>query len=177
MPRTVPVSATKNAGDLITGALWNAGPAASNTFLTTVPLAVAYQTASQNITNGTWTMIALDSTLVDTDSQHSNSVNNTRFTCQVAGWYSVSGAVSFNTNATGARGAAIFKNGSALTITSGGLTAASNVIHIAPISEVLVPLNIGDYVELAGWQSSGGTITTANGTQYDSCLYARWDHS
>lgn len=177
MPRTVPVSATKNSGDLITGALWNAGPAASNTFLTSVPLAEAYQTISQNIPNATWTTITLDSTLVDTDGQHSNSVNNTRFTCQVAGYYSISGAIGFNTNSAGARGASIYKNGSALTIASGGLTAASNVVHIAPITEVLVQLNVGDYVELAAWQNSGGTLGTAIGAQYDSFLYARWDHS
>lgn len=177
MPRTVPVSATKNSGDLITGALWNAGPAASNTFLTSVPIAVAYQTVSQNVPNGTWTMISCDSTLVDTDGQHSNSINNSRFTCQVAGWYSVSGAIGFNTSSTGARGASIYKNGSALTTASGGLTAASNVVHIAPISEVLVQLNVGDYIELAAWQGSGGVLGTAIGTQYDSFLYARWDHS
>jgi hypothetical protein len=177
MSRTVPISATQVAGNLITGALWNAGPAASNTFLTTVPLAEVYQTISQTLSNGTWTAISQDSTVLDTDGQHSGSINNSRFTCQVAGWYTVAGAVAFNANSTGSRAADIYRNGSPLLIASGAITAASNAIHVAVAAGLGLQLAVGDYLELYGWQNSGGNVTTAVGTQYSSFLYARWDHA
>lgn len=176
MPRTVPVSATKNAGDLITGALWNAGPAASNTFLTTVPMAEVYQTIAQNLATGTFTAITMDSTILDTDGQHSNSTNNSRVVCQVAGWYSVSGGIGFVTNATGARGAVIYKNGSPLTQATGNIVAASNAVHVSTAGEFLVQLAVGDYVELYGWQNSGGALSTA-GSGYYPYLCVRWDHA
>lgn len=176
MTRTVPVSATKNSGDLITGALWNAGPAASNTFLTGVPIAEVYQTLAQNLANGAFTAIAMDSSIIDTDGQHSNSVNNSRVTCQVAGWYSVSGGIGYLTNATGARGAVIYKNGAALAQASGAITAASPALHVATAGEFLIQLAVGDYVELYGFQSSGGTLATA-GSGYYPYLYVRWDHA
>lgn len=176
MARTVPVSATQNAGNLITGALWNAGPAASNTFLTGVPILEVYQTISQTIATATWVAISQDTTIADTDGQHSNSTNNSRFICQVAGWYSVSGAVGFTSNSTGSRGASIYKNGSPLILASGAITAASNTNHIAVAGEIFVTMNVGDYLELAGWQNSGGNLTTLVGGQYGSYLYVRWDH-
>lgn len=177
MTRTVPVSATKNAGDLITGALWNAGPAASNTFLTTLPMAEVYQTISQTLATATWTAISQDTTLLDTDGQHSNSVNNSRFTCQVAGYYTAGGAVGFSTNSTGSRGAGIYRNGSPLILASGIVTAASNAVHVATAGEILMQLAVGDYLELMGWQNSGGNLTTLVGGQYNSYLYVRWDHA
>lgn len=176
MTRTVPVSSTQNAGGLITGALWNAGPAASNTFLTAVPTLEVYQASVQTITNATWTAISQDSTILDTDGQHSNSVNNSRFICQVVGWYSASGAVGFASNSTGSRGAGIYKNGSPLTQASGVITAASNANHVAVAGELLVSMNIGDYLELVGWQNSGGNLNTITTAQYASYLYVRWDH-
>ena len=176
MTRTVPVSSIQNAGGLITGALWNAGPAASNTFLTGVPALEVYQATLQSIPNATWTAISQDGTITDTDGQHSNSVNNSRFICQVAGWYSASGAVGFASNSTGSRGAGIYKNGSPLTIASGAITAASNTNHVAVAGEVFVTMNVGDYLELAGWQNSGGALNTITTGQYTSYLYVRWDH-
>lgn len=176
MPRTVPVSATQNSGNMITGALWNAGPAASNAFLTGVPMAEVFQTISQTLSSVTWTPISQDSTFLDTDGQHSNSVNNSRFTCQVAGFYTASGAVGFNSGGS-SRGAAIYKNGTALSLASGAVTAASNTTHVATAGDVLVQLAVGDYVELYGWQNSGGNLVTAVGTQFDSYLYVRWEHS
>lgn len=175
MPRTVPVSATKNAGDLITGALWNAGPAASNTFLTGVPIAMVYQANAQSLASG-FSAIAMDTTILDTDSQHSNSVNNSRVVCQVAGWYSVGGAVGFSTNTTGSRGGLIYKNGSSLTQATGNIAAASNVLHVATAGEFCIQLAVGDYVELYGFQNTGAPLNTAI-SGYSSYLYVRWDHA
>lgn len=176
MARTVPVSSLQAPGNFITGALWNAGPAASNTFLTTVPTAEVYQSVSQNIPNGAFTAVTMDSSILDTDGQHSNSVNPSRVVCQVAGWYSVSGAIGYLTNATGARGAVIYKNGAALTQSTGTITAASNALHVATAGEFLVQLAVGDYVELYAWQNSGGALGTA-GSGYYPFLYVRWDHA
>lgn len=175
MPRTVPVSATKNAGDLITGSLWNAGPAASNTFLTTVPIAMVYQANIQSFGSG-FTAVAMDTTILDTDGQHSNSVNNSRVICQVAGWYSVSGAVGFSGSTIGARGAVLYKNGASLTQATGNINAASNVLHVATVGEFLIQMAVGDYVELYAFQNTGSALNSAIGG-YSSYLYTRWEHA
>lgn len=176
MGRTVPVSNTQAPGNFVTGALWNAGPAASNTFLTTVPMAILYQNTVQALTNNNWTSITFDSSILDTDSQHSNVTNPSRFTCQVPGVYEFSGGASFASSATGIRGATWAKNG---TILSPGVTSLT-----APVSgnttSVTMPLfamslSVGDYVEMQLYQSAG-SLNTNNG-QYSCAMIARWVHS
>jgi hypothetical protein len=174
MPRTVPVSAIQAPGNLVTGALWNAGPAASNTFLTTPPIFEGYQGTSQSLTINTLTPINLDNSVLDTDGQHSNVTNNSRFICQVAGWYWVYGIVAFAANSSGARVATIAKNGTAIAYTqewevpiSGNPTTAS--------TGTLVQLAINDYLELWGYQTAGTLSTFTGGPQ--SSLLVGWWHS
>ncbi|NUQ98871.1 MAG: hypothetical protein HOY79_20700 [Streptomyces sp.] len=171
----VPNPRTAVAGEFETAAYFNMFRDAVN-FLANKPMAEVYQAASQSIPNGAFTAITMDSTILDTNGQHSNTTNNSRFTCQVAGWYSVSGGIGFLTNATGARGAVIYKNGAALSQSTGTITAASPAIHVATAGDFLVQLAVGDYVELFGFQSSGGALGTA-GSGYYPYLYVRWDHA
>lgn len=171
----VPNPRTFVAGEFETASYFNALRDAIN-FLTNRPTAMVYQTAAQSLANGAFTAITMDSTILDTYGQHSNTTNNSRFTCQLAGWYSVSGGVSYLTNTTGSRGALIYKNGAALTQATGGIVAASNALHVAMTGEFLIQLAVGDYVELYGWQNSGGALSTA-GSGYYPYLYVRWDHA
>lgn len=171
----VPNPRTAVASEFETAAFMNMFRDAIN-FLTNRPITEVYQTASQSLANGAFTAITMDSTVFDPNGQHSNTTNNSRVTCQVAGWYSVSGGVSYLTNTTGSRGALIYKNGTALTQATGGIVAASNAIHVAMTGEVLIQLAVGDYVELYGWQNSGGALSTA-GSGYYPYLYVRWDHA
>lgn len=169
IPRTFTVSEVENAAFLnsVRDAL---------SFLLNKPQAQLYQSASQSIASGAFTAITFDQTLVDTYGGHSNTTNNSRYTAQVAGWYSVSGGIGYLTNATGARGAVIYKNGAALTQATGSITAASSVLHVAMAGEFLIQLAVGDYVELYAFQSSGGALSTA-GSGYYPYFYVRWDHA
>lgn len=176
MPRTVPVSATQTAGNLITGALWNAGPAASNTFLTTRPAASVVQTLVQNLPTGSLTAVSFDSSIMDSDGGHSNSVNPSRYTCQVAGWHSARGTVGFAANGTGARAARFMVNGSGVNYTDGWQTTVSSGQAATCHAFHFVFLNVGDYVELGAFQTSGGTLSTfASGPQ--SVMTVKWVRS
>lgn len=162
MPRTVPASSTQAPGNLITAALWNAGPAASNTFLTTPPFAVLVQTAAQTVTTSTLAPIAFDTTVVDPDGGHSNVTNNSRYTCQVAGWYLVIGSIAWATSATGNRITQLTKNGS--NPLGGGSTtvAAAGAANNPSIqASFFFSLAVGDYVEVVGFQAAGGNLNTA----------------
>lgn len=178
MPRTVPVSALQAPGNLVTGALWNAGPAASNTFLTAVPVAVVYQITVQSVPNGTWTSVNFDGTILDTDNQHSNSVNNSRLTAQVAGWYVPAGCGAFASSSASARGVKFAKNG---TVIQGTTTFAPPVstgnATAYPACALPVFLNIGDYIELQVSQSTGGALNTFNSADIASTCTLFWLHS
>jgi hypothetical protein len=171
MSRTVPVSSNQSPGNFVTGALWNAGPAASNTFLTGAPMAVIFQTTVQTLATGTQAAITFDSTSVDTDSQHSNVTNNSRFTCQVAGWYLLLGTVQFNNIAGGNRACWFAKNGTTSNQFQGALGASGVNVFTAISCVGMIHLNVGDYIELDGFQDQGGNVATHT---LGSSLCALW---
>lgn len=159
MPRTVPVSSTQAPGNLITSALWNAGPAATNTFLTTVPLLIATQSSLQNIPDSTLTAITYDATTLDTDGGHSNVTNNSRYTAQVAGWYLMIGTVMWAPNGTGNRLTQLYKNG--VQFNPGQQMPAAGSTNNATVqASALVFLAVGDYIQTFGYQTSGSTLGT-----------------
>jgi hypothetical protein len=173
MPRTVPVSATQVPGNFVTSALWNAGPAACNTFLTTVPLCQATQNTAQNISGaGVFTAITLDATALDTDGMHSNVTNNSRATCQVAGWYLVIGTIAFSANASNARVTQVYKNGTPLTYAQSAAQAvnAGGPWTVTQIAN-LVQLAVSDYVEIYGYQNSGSTLATQPTATSMQCIW------
>jgi hypothetical protein len=173
MPRTVPVSSTQAPGNLITSALWNAGPAASNAFLTGPPLAQITQTSTQTVLNNTPTVLQFDTTGLDTDSGHSNIVNNSRYTCQVVGWYLVIGGVGWAPNSTGNRLTLLYKNGVQVSFGSESFTATSANSCVVQASW-MVQMAVGDYVEIYGYQGSGGNLATQGG--FSSAQFI-WVHS
>lgn len=174
--RTVPRTATKASGQLITGALWNAGPYALGNFLLNVPMFRGRQNTSQSIANGTYTALNLDVTDVDTDSGHSNVTNNTRYTCQVAGWYWVEGYVAFPAGGSSGRlVCAVAKNGTYVTASEQFLERTSDLQSCS--ASALVQLSTGDYVEIWGQQGSGVSLSTFIGTDLDCCMNLFWVHS
>lgn len=175
--RTVPVSTTQSPGNLISGALWNAGPAASNTFLTTVPLAVMSQATTQSFTSGVPAALSYDSTQLDTDGGHSNVTNNSRYTCQVAGWYFVKVGAVWAVNASGARGIQIFKNGAAWPYSWNTSLAVETFYDPGNETAALVQLAVGDYVEAWVQQHSGGSLSTAVVSTIASNMQCMWMHA
>ena len=172
----VPVPRTFNVSETETGSYLNSLRDALN-FLINPPLASLYQNVSQNIATTAWTAITMDSSLLDSYGGHSNSVNPSRYTAQVAGWYSIGGGAGFVANATGGRGADVYKNGAFITAGAGVVgTAGAGASHVTPLSGVMVFLNVGDYVEIYGWQNGANPLATATG-QYASYAFIRWEHS
>ncbi|MFE3577837.1 hypothetical protein [Streptomyces vinaceus] len=175
MPLPVPTPASVSAGDYITGALWNASVYNGISFLASRPFFIGVQTIVQSIANGTWQPITLDTETADPYGGHSTVSNTSRYTCQVAGWYRVGGRVAFAANGTGSRGARIHINANYI---QGGaaLYGAGTLMGIPEVNHVLY-LSVGDYIELAGGQNSGGSLSTAYVNEGASVMYAFWEHA
>ena len=121
---------------------------ATDTALATVsadkPHAFLRQTSNQSIVFGAWTAVTFDTEDVDTHSGHSTSVNTSRYTAAVAGWYHVVGRGSFAANSTGHRGVRIAKNGSVVNGSASYFQAAtSDVWSSAGVGTGLAPLFSG----------------------------------
>jgi hypothetical protein len=174
--RYAPKTAQKTAGDLITGGLWNAGVLALSSFALNVPAFRGHQGSGQALTSGTWAVLALDTTDLDTDSGHSNVTNNSRYTCQVAGWYYVEGYFATGSGGTAARfECSIAKNG---TIVGGSAQFLMRQNDLqALMSGTLVQLAVGDYVEVWGRHNSGVGVGTFVGPDLDCCMNLFWVHT
>jgi hypothetical protein len=173
----VPTLASELANNSFTAALARAGIYNTGQFLLNVPLFVGTQTTSQSIGNAvsTWTALSLNTSQVDTYGGHSNVTNNTRYTAQVTGWYAACGVAAFLSNATGVRGTRLQVNGAVvqgtaqmgIAVTSGSGTALSTPVRT-------IRLNAGDYIEVATWQSSGGSLSTSVASDMASALWVCW---
>lgn len=179
MARIVPSVSLVNPGTIVaSGTYWNSGPKAMGDFYVSPPTFRGRQTSSISTTSGTWFPMPLQTADFDSDSGHSNTVNNTRYTCQVAGWYWVEGYAAW-TNATSANArmdAAIYKNGSVVFGSQQGIPKQVNDFG-SVCASVFVQLAVGDYIELYGRQNGGTTISTTNGTDLANCLNATWIHA
>jgi len=125
----------------------------------------AHKNTNQTLSNATFTAITLEAESFDTDAFHSTSTNTSRFTVPTGkgGKYLVSGVVAYAFNATGSRIAAVYKNGSLVNYSSvlQAATAGSSGTYV-PISFV-ISLVAGDYVEVFGYQASGGDLNVVFG--------------
>ena len=174
----VPVPRTFNVGETEVSAYLNAVRDAL-TFLTNKPICTVNQNTAQTLTTATWTSITMDATTVDSCGGHSNSVNPSRYVAQVAGWYLVAGSSVFVANATSFRMARSAKNGSAVQSSGVSYPTVSAAQHAAlPVVAAFAFLNVGDYVEVQGYQNSGGNLNTTTGSpELDSGLSVIWDHA
>lgn len=141
------------------------------------PSFVGYQNTTQTLTNGTWTSLSIDFTSYDNYGGHSNSTNNSRYTAQVAGWYTVCGIYAPQAgNSSGFRAVRLTVNGNAIlggANYSGQPTTAEDS-QVTPTKDVF--LNAGDYVEVQGWQNTGGNYNTAINSDLRSGLWTRFSH-
>lgn len=164
---TVPVPHTWSAGDYATSTalqtltdslLWWMGSATSTGAhrpLLRVRNTVGFSLA----TSGTPAAIPLDTEDSDTDSWHSTVTNTSRFTAQTAGRLRLAGQAQFAANATGVRVVFLALNGAELVGTRTEVAAASGTLPtcIATVPDV-IPMVVGDYVELWANQTSGGAL-------------------
>lgn len=153
-PRTFQVGEYENADylDSVRDAL---------NFLLSVPAATLVQiSATTSLTTGTWTAIGMDSSTFDNYGGHSNSTNNSRYTVQAAGKYLVGGAVAVANNSSGSRAAKVLKNGAVLQGPYSLVPPSSARPTSVTVAGFIVPCAVGDYLELAGFEDSGGTLAT-----------------
>jgi hypothetical protein len=130
-------------------------------FLSAPPQAELRATTVQSITNNTPTPILYDAEDSDTHGGHSTSSNTSRYTAQVAGWYLCSGNVSMTGSATNRRGCWWRKNGADVAGTEAVISAGDDTAGLTiPARAKLIFLAVGDYVELVGYQDSGGPLNT-----------------
>lgn len=149
-------------------------------YLESPPVASLYQVNTQSVGNGSATPISLDGSLIDTYSGHSVSTNNSRYTFQVAGIYLITGGTAWSPNTAGVRAASFRLNGTSLLIGSqailGTITSVGNNTNVPAVS-VLTQANVGDYVELLGTQTSGGSLSTQTGGSNTSTMSIVWLHA
>lgn len=173
----VPIPRTFVPGETEVGSFLNASVRDLGNFLLNTPLAVVNQATPQSITNGAPAALAYDGTFLDTYGGHSNSVSNSRYTAQVAGWYYVKAGVVWAANATGNRDIQIYKNGTAYTYSWNAVPAAGTFNDPGVETSALVQLNTGDYVEAWATQNSGGALSTAVVSTIASNMQVMWMHA
>ena len=181
--KTIPPSVTQAAGNLITGATWNAGAVASTAFLTNVPIFAGTSTVALSVasvgmsSSGSYTSVPLNVTIVDSENGHSNVANSSQYVVQVQGWYMISGAVAWSNNTTGDRGAMVAVNGFAVTESINTYIASpGSDVTTVPTRTVIELLNPTDYVELQCSQSSGGALSTAAAATAGGSATGSWLH-
>lgn len=138
------------------------------------PIARLRQTSAQSLTNGAPTAITMDTHDEDSVNGHSTSSNTSRYTAVYAGWYRVSGGVSYAVNSTGVRAAYWYVNGSVINGSEAMGPSSTAVFHSTSARSTLVYLNVGDYVELYGYQTSGAGLNTAVSGQSSSSMSVEW---
>jgi hypothetical protein len=148
-------------------------------FLQNKPAAELRQTVAQSIPNGALTALTFTTEDLDDDPAgsggHSTSVNTTRFTAVYAGWYLIGGVVAFTASAVGTRATAWAVNGTNVNSSSVLVSASSAFGARIPAPSMRVFLNVGDYVELLAFQSTGGALNTEVAGEAASRMSIAWD--
>ena len=119
--------------------------------------------ATQSLSNDTSAAITFDAEEFDTDGFHSTSSNTSRITIPSgkAGKYLFVATIVFATNATGNRSIFFAKNGSLVARGQRVPPSAASETHLT--TSAIVDLAISDYVEVFGYQNSGGNLNVENG--------------
>lgn len=154
---------SKADGTLITAAHWNQDVVDNISYLYNADGALAYNSATVEITHNTFTDVTFNSERYDNNSIHDTSTNTDRLVAQEAGVYLIAGQIRWEAVAgTSLRWVALKVNGGTVAVQ---YRSAVNLTIDMNIS-TLYKLAATDYVELEVWQNSGGTLDV----QYASIL-------
>lgn len=124
----------------------------------TVPSVRVTNSGIQSLNDNTLTALNFDTERFDTDGLHSTSTNNTRLTASVAGKYLIFATVTWDTNATGLREIAVKLNDTTYILDD--VRSAVNGLNSFNSVAGVYHLAAGDYIELIGWQNSGGSLSS-----------------
>lgn len=130
------------------------------------PRCSAYAGAAQSLTDSTLTVLALNSEDYDTTTMHDPVTNNSRITVPTGGdgLYLITGTAHYVSNTTGYRIAELYKNGATRLQATFLGPCPGGQDTVIPVTSVVV-LAAGDYIELRGWQSSGGALNSGSATR------------
>lgn len=122
----------------------------------------ATHNTATTVTNVTYTKIILDTEDFDTDGFHSTASETQRMTIPtgLGGKYILIGNIGWTANGTGFRGVILYKNG--VLHVQEWMAAVSGVQTHQSVNTIL-NLVAGDYIDLYGYQSSGGDLATVGG--------------
>lgn len=108
-------------------------------------------------TSGSWQSVTFDSERYDPSAMHSTSVNPSRITALVAGVYDIKANLAFAPSAVGIRGLRLLLNGTTIIFqdvrVSSSATASTSIGAATDYQ-----LAVNDYVEMQGFQDSGGAL-------------------
>jgi hypothetical protein len=147
-------------GDIGSVTLLNEQVRDAFSYLLAEPCFVARQNAAQSIPNSTvpFTLLNWDYTILDSYNGHSPTSNPTRYTVPFSGVWLFYGVVMYAVNGTGRRLSQIWWNGSSQVqsevndVTAGGNVGVQNWW--------VGPASVGDFFEMATFQSSGAALAT-----------------
>jgi DNA-binding beta-propeller fold protein YncE len=127
------------------------------------------KTTTQTLANNVEVAITFDNEIYDTDGYHDNTTNNTRCTVPtgLGGIYLVTGYITYDSNATGARYVVLTKNGG---IDAYSVIDASGSGETMFVTSQIIALAAGDFIELKGIQTSGGNLGIKGGQVFYSGL-------
>ncbi|WP_327066908.1 hypothetical protein [Kitasatospora sp. NBC_01302] len=179
MGLAIPILASEVPGNYVTSALWNANVYNGLTYAQQPPDFVGYQSTAQSIPTSSWTTLNFDTSPTDTYGGHSAVTNPSRYTCQVGvpGWYTCCGVYAPTGNATGFRAVKMQVNGVAVLGGAAYINAGAAVELgvVTPTKDVF--LNVGDYVEICGYQNTGSALNTILDGDLRTGLWVRWSHA
>ncbi len=163
--------------------LWTAGdqPSAESfneisdaiEFLSNPPAAYVWASTTQSMSNATFTALNHQNELRDNDGMWSAG-NPSRLTCQTSGWYELEYGIFYGSAADfNWRTPAIRKNGNTFVAQSSMINCGADIMLRACYDMYLYA---GEYLELMGYQASGGSLSTAAGslTGDHTFLSATW---
>lgn len=177
----VPRPMTLGSGPLVSTE-FNAGVRDPLAFLLARPMAELVQSVAQPLTTGVWTSITFDVEQFDNDPTggsiaHDTAVNNSRFTAVYPGWYTLTGAVGFALSAAGFRGTRWMYNGSVIAGSELLLPPVTTIAPASPARTKRVYLAPFDYVELQGFQNTGGALNTLVTAELQSSMGVLWERN
>ena len=131
-----------------------------------MPAFNAYTITTQTIATNTFTKIQYNVKTFDTNTNYDNTTNY-RFTPTVAGYYQINGNFAMAGAASGYCQIAIYKNGGQVASGS-GIPNNTNVGGMCFAGTVLFLNGSTDYVEIYGWQNSGGNLGLQTSTGFNT---------
>jgi hypothetical protein len=151
-----------------TGLKW-ATPASGSTF---AGVAVT-KTANQLINDTTYTVLSFNSEDLDVGGYHDNATNNSRLTVPAgkAGYYYAYFSIAFagnSSNGGSGRRAFIMKNGTVASLCNMQSDVSAAVTKSLTSSNIF-NLAVGDYLEVAAFQTSSSNINVLGGDYY--CVF------